>query len=117
MALKDVGKNTPAAEVVRRVLEAQGKPISLDELAVSMAGSWGRDFPNTPYDPVSLIYKLAANVLSCELDYEETGGKVPVVKLEEGIEDEVPLSPQLSAEVLNDNVDRYKRIKVSLPKS
>jgi len=115
MALKDIGKNTPAVEVIRRVLEAQGKPMSLEELSVSVMNTWGRDFPNTPYEQVPLMYKLTTNTLSCAVDFSEIGDKVPIIKREEGAEDEVPLSPELGPSDLNLIVDKLKQVKVSLP--
>ena len=115
MALKDIGKNTPAAEVIRRVLEEQGKAMSLEELAVSVTNTWGRDFPNTPYEQVPLMYKLATNTLSCDVDFDDVGGQVPIIKREEGAEDEVPLSPALGPHDLNLIVDKLKKVKVTLP--
>jgi hypothetical protein len=115
MALKDIGKNTPAVEVIRRVLEEQGKPMSLEELTVSVLSTWGRDFPNTPYEQIPLIYKLATNTLSCTVSFEDAGGKVPIIKREDGAEDEVALSPELGPHDLNLIVDRLKHVKVALP--
>lgn len=115
MALKDIGKNTPAVEVIRRVLEEQGKPMSLEELNVSVMSAWGRDFPNTPYEQIPLIYKLATNALSCSVNFDDAGGKVPIIKREEGAEDEVALSPQLGPHDLNLIVDKLKQVKVALP--
>lgn len=115
MALKDVGKTTPVAEVIRRVLESQGKAMSLEELTVNTLSSWGRDFPNTPYEPIALVYKLSTNILSCAVSFDDIGGKVPLVKSEEGMGDEVPLSPSLEAHRLNLAIDDLKHIKVSLP--
>ena len=115
MALKDIGKNTPAVEVIRRVLEEQGKPMSLEELTVSVMSAWGRDFPNTPYEQIPLVYKLATNALSCSVNFDDAGGKVPIIKREEGADDEVPLSPQLGPHDLNLIVDKLKQVKVALP--
>jgi len=115
MALKDIGKNTPAVEVIRRVLEAQGKPMSLEELSVSVMNTWGRDFPNTPYEQVPLMYKLTTNTLNCDVDFSEIGDSVPIIKREEGAEDEVPLSPELGPGDLNLIVDQLKQVKVALP--
>ncbi len=115
MALKDIGKNTPAVEVIRRILEEQGKPMSLEELNVSVMSAWGRDFPNTPYEQIPLIYKLATNALSCSVNFDDTGGKVPIIKREEGAEDEVALSPELGPHDLNLIVDKLKQVKVALP--
>lgn len=115
MALKDIGKNTPAVEVIRRVLEEQGKPMSLEELTVSVLSTWGRDFPNTPYEQIPLVYKLATNALSCNVSFDDAGGKVPIIKREEGAEDEVPLSPELGPHDLNLIVDKLKHVKVALP--
>ena len=115
MALKDIGKNTPAVEVIRRVLEAQGKPMSLEELSVSVMNTWGRDFPNTHYEQVPLMYKLTTNTLNCDVDFSEIGDSVPIIKREEGAEDEVPLSPELGPGDLNLIVDQLKQVKVALP--
>lgn len=115
MALKDIGKNTPAVEVIRRILENQGKPMSLEELSVSVMNTWGRDFPNTPYEQIPLMYKLTTNTLSCNVDFSEVGGSVPIIKREEGAEDEVPLSPELGPGDLNLIIDQLKQVKVSLP--
>ena len=115
MALKDIGKNTPAVEVIRRVLEEQGKPMSLEELTVSVLSTWGRDFPNTPYEQIPLIYKLATNALSCAVQYSDARFGVPIIKREEGAEDEVPLSPELGPHDLNLIVDKLKHVKVALP--
>lgn len=115
MALKDIGKNTPAVEVIRRVLENQGKPMSLEELSVSVMNTWGREFPNTPYEQIPLMYKLTTNSLSCDVDFSEVGDAVPIIKREEGAEDEVALAPELGPSDLNLIVDKLKRLKVSLP--
>jgi len=115
MALKDIGKNTPAVEVIRRVLENQGKAMSLEELSVSVMNTWGRDFPNTPYEQIPLMYKLTTNTLSCNVDFSDVGGNVPIIKREEGAEDEVALSPQLGPSDLNLIVEQLKQVKVSLP--
>lgn len=115
MALKDIGKNTPAVEVIRRVLEAHGKPMSLEELSISVMNTWGRDFPNTPYEQVPLMYKMTTNTLQCAVDFSEIGDSVPIIKREEGAEDEVPLSPDLGPGDLNLIVDQLKQVKVSLP--
>lgn len=115
MALKDIGKNTPAVEVIRRVLEDQGKAMSLEELAINVTNTWGRDFPNTPYEQVPLMYKLTTNTLSCTVDFADAGGQVPIIKREEGAEDEVALCPELGPSDLNLIIDILKRVKVSLP--
>ena len=80
MALKDIGKNTPAVEVIRRILEKQGKAMSLEELSVSVMNTWGREFPNTPYEQIPLMYKLTTNSLSCSVDFGDVGGSVPSSK-------------------------------------
>lgn len=117
MALKDIGRNTPAVEVIRRVLEEQGKAMSLEELTVNVLNTWGRDFPNTPYEQIPLMYKLTTNTLSCSVSFEDIGGSVPIIKREEGAEDEVPLSPELGPHDLNLIVDQLKQVKVALPAS
>ncbi len=114
MALKDLGKNTPVAEVLRRVLVDHGKPMSIEELTIHALNVWGREFPNTPYEQVPLVYKLTTNTLSCSVDFAEVGGKAPIIKREEGAEDEVPLSPDLGPHDLNLIVDQLKKLKVSL---
>lgn len=115
MALKDVGKSTPAVEVIRRILDDHGKAMSVEELTVNMINSWGRDFPNTPYESIPLIYKLATNVLHCEVSYEDIGGATPIIEREEGAEDKVPLSPALGPHDLNLIVDKLRLVKVGLP--
>lgn len=117
MPLKDVGKSTPAVEVIRRLLEDHGKAMSVEELTVNMINSWGRDFPNTPYESIPLIYKLATNVLNCDVSYEDVGGETPIVEREEGAEDKVPLSPSLGPSDLNLIVDKLRLVKLSLPAS
>ena len=59
--------------------------------------------------------KLATNALSCSVSFDDAGGKVPIIKREEGAEDEVPLSPQLGPHDLNLIVDKLKHVKVALP--
>ncbi|MCA9794348.1 MAG: hypothetical protein KC910_21220 [Candidatus Eremiobacteraeota bacterium] len=115
MALKDVGKSTPAVEVIRRILDDHGKAMSVEELTVNMINSWGRDFPNTPYESIPLIYKLATNVLHCDVSFEDIGGETPIIEREEGAEDKVPLSPALGPNDLNLIVDKLRLVKVSLP--
>ncbi len=114
MALKDIGKNTPIAEVLRRVLSDQGKAMSIEELTINALNVWGREFPFTPYEQVPLVYKLATNTLGCTVDFDEVGGKPPIIKREEGAEDEVPLSPELGPHDLNLIIDQLKKIKVAL---
>ncbi len=115
MAVKDIGKSTPAVEVIRRILEDHGKAMSVEELTVNAINSWGRDFPNTPYESIPLIYKLATNVLSCEVSYEDIGGETPIIEREEGAQDKVPLAPNLGPHDLNLIVDKLRLVKVALP--
>lgn len=115
MALKDIGKNTPAAEVLRRILDDHGKAMSVEELTVTMINTWGRDFPNTPYESIPLIYKLATNTLHCDVSFEDIGGECPIIEREEGAQDTVPLCPSLGPSDLNLIVDKLRLVKVSLP--
>jgi len=113
--LKDVGKSTPVVEVIRRVLESKGKPVTVEELTVAVMDSWGRDFPSSPFEDVGLVYKLATRVLNCETSYDEIDGQVPVVELpEEGLEP-VPLHCRMGFEDLNRIVDEVRHVKVALP--
>ena len=116
MALKDVGKSTPAVEVVRRILESSGQPMRLEELAVNALNAWGRDFPNNPYDDIALIYKLATSVLKCEVHYDDVGGQVPLVRREDTREEPRPLAPSMGPTDLNVVIDDLKSLKLSLPK-
>lgn len=116
MALKDVGKSTPAVEVVRRILEGASQPMRLEELSVNALNAWGRDFPNNPYDDLALIYKLATTVLKCDSHYDELGGQIPLVRREDSREEPKPLSPVLLASDLNLILDDLKNLKLSLPK-
>lgn len=113
--LKDVGKNTPVAEVIRRVLESKGKPVTLEELTVSVLDSSGRDFPSTPYDDISLVYKIAAGVLNCHVSFEEVGGTVPVVETADGEGEPIPLHPRMNCEELNRISDEIRHVQVCLP--
>ena len=117
MALKDVGKSTPAVEVIRRVLEGYGQPMRLEELTVNALNAWGRDFPNNPYEDMALIYKLATTILKCEMNFDDTDGEAPLVRREEGREDPVPLAPALGATDLNLISDQLRHVKLVLPKS
>ena len=116
MALKDVGKSTPAVEVIRRVLEGYGQPMRLEELTVNAMNAWGRDFPNNPYDDLALIYKLATTVLKCDPHYDEVGDEPPLVSREEPREEPVPLTPQMGPTDLNLVVDQLRHVKLTLPK-
>jgi hypothetical protein len=113
--LKDVGKNTPVAEVIRRVLESKGKPVTLEELTVSVLDSAGRDFPSTPYDDISLVYKLAVGVLNCQVSFDEVGGVVPVVERLEEEGEPIPLHPRMDCEALNRISEEIRHVKVCLP--
>lgn len=117
MALKDVGKSTPATEVIRRVLEDSSQPMRLEELTVNAMNLWGRDFPNNPYEDMALIYKLATNVLKCSVSYEEVGGFAPLIEREDTPEDPKALSPALGASDLNLALEDLRSLKISLPKA
>jgi hypothetical protein len=113
--LKDVGKSTPVVEVIRRVLESKGKPVTVEELTVTVMDSWGRDFPSSPYEDVGLVYKLATRILNCQPLYDEVDGQVPVVELpEEGLEP-VPLHSRMGFEDLNRVADEVRHVKLALP--
>ncbi len=113
--LKDVGKSTPVVEVIRRVLESKGKPVTVEELTVAVMDCWGRDFPSSPYEDVGLVYKLATRVLNCQASYDEVEGRVPVVELpEEGLEP-VPLHCRMGFEDINRIADEIRHVKLTLP--
>ncbi|GMU53559.1 MAG: hypothetical protein AMXMBFR33_27050 [Candidatus Xenobia bacterium] len=114
MSLKDVGKTTPIVEVIRRVLEKQQKPMSLEELTMHVMESWGRDFPNNPYEDVSLIYKLATRVLRCQVFFDETGGEPPTVQAEDARPEPMNQVPFLTSTQLNVILDQLRHVKLSL---
>ena len=115
--LKDVGKNTPVVEVIRRVLEGKSKPVTVEELTVHVMDSWQRDFPGTPYEDVALVYKLATRLLGCQVFFDEVDGEVPVVEGLEEWEEPIPLHPRMSFEELNRIVDSVRHVKLLLPPS
>ena len=115
--LKDVGKSTPVVEVIRRVLESNGKPVTVEELTVHVMDSWGRDFPGSPYDDVGLVYKLATRVLGCTATFDEVGGEIPVVERCDEREEPIPLNPRMGFEDLNRIVDEVRHVKLSLPQA
>jgi hypothetical protein len=115
MALKDLGKNTPAVEIIRRVLSESNQPIRLEELTVNALHAWGRDFPNNPYDDLALVYKLATTVLRCKISFDELDGRVPLVHNEEHLEGPRALSNAMLAPDLNEVLDDLKNVKLSLP--
>lgn len=116
MSVKDVGKSTPIVEILRKVLEGASQPIRLEELAVNALQAWGRDLPNNPYDDIALVYKLATQVLHCQISYDEVGGKVPMVYRSDLLEGPKPLKSGLGAADLNHIADILKHVKVSLKK-
>ena len=116
MALKDIGKTTPASEVIRRVLEDSSQPMRLEELTVNAMNIWGRDFPNNPYEDMALIYKLATNVLKCHVSYDDVGGYAPLISHGDTPEEPKPLSPQLGPNDLNMALEELRGLKMSLPK-
>lgn len=113
--LKDVGKSTPVVEVIRRVLESKGKPVTVEELTVHVMDSWGRDFPGSPFEDVGLVYKLATRILGCQATFDEVGGQVPVVEKPDVRHEPTPLSPRLSFEELNRIADQVRHVKLQLP--
>ena len=115
--LKDVGKSTPVVEVIRRVLESKGKPVTVEELTVHVMDSWGRDFPGSPYEDVGLVYKLATRVLGCTATFDEVGGEIPVVERCDEREEPIPLNPRMGFEDLNRIVDDVRHVKLSLPQA
>jgi len=115
MALKDLGKNTPAVEIIRRVLSESGQPIRLEELTVNALHAWGRDFPNNPYADLALVYKLATTVLRCKVSFDEMEGKVPLVHHEEHLDGPKALNHTMGAPDLNEVLDDLKNVKLSLP--
>ena len=116
MAVKDVGKSTPIAEILRVLLEGASQPIRLEELAVNAMQAWGRDLPNNPYDDIALVYKLATRVLHCDIHFDEVGGKVPLIHRDDLLEGPKPLKAALGSTDLNHIADVLKNVKVSLPK-
>lgn len=116
VAVKDVGKTTPIVEILRQVLEGASQPIRLEELAVNSLQAWGRDLPNNPYDDVALVYKLATQVLRCEVHFDEMGGKVPLIYRDDLQEGPKPLKLGLNSADLNHVAETLKNVKVSLPK-
>ena len=116
MALKDVGKSTPASEVIRRVLEESSQPMRLEELTVNAMNLWGRDFPNNPYEDMALIYKIATNVLRCQVSYDEVGGHAPLITREDTPEGPKALSPKLGPSDLNLALEELRGLKLSLKK-
>lgn len=117
MSLKDVGKTTPIVEVIRRVLEKQAKPMSLEELTMHVMESWGRDFPNNPYEDVSLVYKLATRVLHCQVHFDETGGEPPTVQAEDARPEPMNQVPFLTSTQLNVILEQLRHVKLSLAES
>lgn len=113
--LSDVGRSTPLAEVIRRVLEGKGGSSTLEELTVHVLDIWGRDLPGTPFADEALIYRMATRVLSCRVSYEEVGGRPPVVEAYSEELEPRPLSPRMSFEDLNRLADTLLRVRVQLP--
>ena len=113
--LKEVGKSTPVVEVIRRVLESKGRPVTVEELTVHVMDSWGRDFPGCPYEDVGLIYKLATRILGCRVSFDEVGGTSPVVEQAEDWEEPIPLHPRMGFEDLNRISDEVRHVKLELP--
>lgn len=116
MAVKDVGKSTPIVEILRRLLEGASQPIRLEELAVNALQAWGRDLPNNPYDDIALVYKLATQVLHCQLHFDEVGGKIPLIHRDDLLEGPKPLRSIYGPADLNYVADVLKNVKVSLKK-
>lgn len=113
--LKDVGKSTPVVEVIRRVLESKGGPVTVEELTVHVMDSWGRDFPGSPYEDVGLVYKLATRILGCQATFDEVGGEIPVVERLEESEEPIPLHSRMHFEDLNRVADELRHVKLQLP--
>lgn len=116
VSVKDVGKSTPIVEILRKVLEGASQPIRLEELAVNALQAWGRDLPNNPYEDVALVYKLATQVLHCNVHFDEVGGKIPMVYRSDLLEGPKPLKSALGPGDLNHIADTLRHVKVSLKK-
>lgn len=113
--LKDVGKSTPVVEVIRRVLESKGGPVTVEELTVHVMDSWGRDFPGSPYEDVGLVYKLATRILGCTASFDEVGGEIPVVEGATAEEEPTPLHARMHFEDLNRVAEELRHVKLQLP--
>lgn len=101
MATQKITESTPLAQVIKEVMQANGGKMNLDELTLTVSSSWGRDFTNSPYSDHAFVYKMAMNVVGCEMSLEKFDGKTPVIEREEGLERQVFLSPRLNATDLN----------------
>lgn len=117
MAIKDVGRSTPVAEVIRRLLENANQPLRLEELAVNALNLWGRDFPNNPYEDLALIYKIATTVVRCTVSYEDVGGKVPLVERSDIPVKARPLTHRLGPKDLNCSLEQLRALRLALPKA
>jgi hypothetical protein len=116
MSLKDLGRSTPVAEVIRRLVEESSQPIRLEELCVNALNVWGRDFPNNPFEDLALIYKIATNVVKCTVHFDDVGGKVPLVDRSDIPVRPRPLTAKMGSRDLNVSLDSLKALKFSLPK-
>ena len=103
-------KKMPYLGILRKIIADSKNEISLEELAKISLQKWGRNLPQTPYLPVSMIYKLIGLYLE-EAEFSEYH---IMVKQTLPKEIKVPLSPELSVQDLNSVADELKKIKVKI---
>lgn len=105
---------TPASEVIRKIMEDNHEPISIEDLSEKMKDVWGRDFAENPYDEYCLIYKIAVLVLNCEASFEGVEGGIPYIPRTNPNEEPIALNPRMRFEVLNEYAEQIKKVKVTL---
>jgi len=107
------GRNAAFCGILQRILEEKKDPVSIDELMVHALDRWGRGFPQTPYEPAALVYKMLHLHMDIEENYDDLGAP-PVVPLEKEGAEPIPLQPDLSPALLNRVAQQIKRIRVTL---
>ncbi len=112
----DININTPVAEILRRIMVANGAPMTVGELTERLQDVWGRNLPCNPYKNVCLVYKLAASVLHCHVSYERLEGGIPPYVSRTNPDDEmVAVTPGMRFEGMNQVDDGIQEMVLSLP--
>ena len=110
---KQITKNTPVIEVIKRILKRQVAPITIEDLTAQVIDNWGRDFPESPYEEACLVYKLAVGVLHCKEYYDSLPNGAPIyIERYQPDSDPILVNPNMKSSVLNEVVSDLALLKV-----
>ena len=104
-------KKMPFCGIIKTILEKSKSGMNIEELTQSALQSWGRNFPQTNYQPAALVFKLAVTYLPVDILY--SGEPITVTKING---QKSLLSEKLVYQELNQIVNELKQVKLKLKK-